>query len=117
MTENSWSLMNSHGIVLFYVAANPDSTMREMSTAVNLTERRVSQIIRDLVDSELLTVTRIGRRNGYSVNSHASFIHPTLSHITLGQFETLLQQKPPVKDAAPEGPDDASDDTVVALHS
>ena len=88
--SESWTLMNSHGIVLFYVAAHPQTTMREMSGDLDLTERRIAQIVRDLANSDLLEVRRVGRRNAYSVNRHAFFRHPTLSNITLGQFEDLL---------------------------
>jgi hypothetical protein len=82
--------MATHGIVLFYIAANPDSTMRQMSEALNLTERRIAQVVRDLSDVQYLTVSRNGRRNSYSVNPGANFRHPTLSHITLGKFVQVL---------------------------
>jgi DNA-binding MarR family transcriptional regulator len=88
--SEAWTLMNSHGIVLFYIAAHPETTMREMSSDLELTERRVAQIVRDLSNSDLLDVKREGRRNAYSVNRRASFRHPTLTNITLGQFEDLL---------------------------
>ncbi len=86
--------METHGVVLFFIASSPDVTIREMSTALGLTERRISQVIRDLSDSEYITVKRVGRRNAYSVNPEASFRHPTLSHIRLGSFMDLLQQLP-----------------------
>jgi hypothetical protein len=86
----SWNLMATHGIVLFYIAANPDSTMRQMSEALNLTERRIAQVVRDLADGDYLTVMRNGRRNSYSVNPDAQFRHPTLSHITLGKFVEMI---------------------------
>ena len=88
-TKN-WNLMATHGVVLFYIAANPESTMREMSEALNLTERRIAQVVRDLSDADLLSVTRVGRRNSYVVNPNASFRHPTLSHIRLGNFVNVL---------------------------
>jgi hypothetical protein len=88
--KKDWNLMATHGIVLFYIAANPDSTMREMSEALSLTERRIAQVVRDLADGEFLSVTRNGRRNSYSVNPNAGFRHPTLSHVTLGKFVEML---------------------------
>lgn len=87
---HSWSLVESHGLVLFYIASKPDTTMREVSQALDLTERRVSQIIGDLSESGLIDVEKRGRRNTYSINRDASFRHPTLSHIKLGEFEELL---------------------------
>ncbi len=89
-SSKNWNLMATHGIVLFYIAANPDSTMRQMSEALSLTERRIAQVVRDLADAELLNVKRNGRRNSYSVNPDAGFRHPTLSHITLGKFVEVL---------------------------
>ena len=87
--------METHGVVLFFIASSPDVTIREMSTALGLTERRISQVIRDLSDSEYITVKRVGRRNAYAVNPEANFRHPTLSHIKLGSFMNLLRQLPP----------------------
>ncbi len=89
-SSKNWNLMATHGIVLFYIAANPDSTMRQMSEALSLTERRIAQVVRELADAELLNVKRNGRRNSYSVNPDAGFRHPTLSHITLGKFVEVL---------------------------
>jgi hypothetical protein len=88
--SKSWNLMATHGIVLFYIAANPDSTMRQMSESLNLTERRIAQVVRDLADEDYLTVTRNGRRNSYSVNPDAPFRHPTLSHVRLRKFVEMI---------------------------
>ena len=87
---SSWTLMNSHGVVLFFIAGHPDVTMRGMSVALDITERRVAQIVKDLVDAEMLSIERVGRRNTYSVKKDSPFRHPTLQGITLGQFEELL---------------------------
>jgi hypothetical protein len=89
MTKD-WNLMATHGVVLFYIAANPESTMRQMSESLNLTERRIAQVVRDLSEADLLTVSRRGRRNAYAVNPEAKFRHPTLSHIKLGRFVKML---------------------------
>jgi hypothetical protein len=88
-TKN-WNLVSTHGLVLFYIAANPDATMRQMSEALNLTERRIAQVVRDLSDAELVSVTRSGRRNSYEVNPEAGFRHPTLQHVPLGRFVEIL---------------------------
>jgi DNA-binding transcriptional regulator GbsR (MarR family) len=85
--------MATHGVVLFYIAANDDSTMREMSEALGITERRIAQVVRDLSDAELLSVRKDGRRNSYSVNLDAHFRHPTLSHIKLARFVDALRPR------------------------
>lgn len=88
--SKNWNLMATHGIVLFFIAANPDATMRQMSESLNLTERRIAQVVRDLADEDLLTVKRTGRCNSYTVNPEAQFRHPTLSHVRLGHFVQML---------------------------
>lgn len=90
---NTWSLMETHGIVLFHIAAHPDLTMRQMSEELDLTERRISQVIKDLANADLLHVTRTGRHNTYTINSEASFRHPTLAFIKLGAFMKLLEEQ------------------------
>jgi hypothetical protein len=79
----SWTLMASHGVVLFYIAVNPTATMREMSEALDLTERRIARIVKDLSEAEMLRIVRCGRRNSYEVNEDASFRDPTLAHVKL----------------------------------
>jgi DNA-binding MarR family transcriptional regulator len=88
--KQNWTLMASHGVVLFYIAANPDKTMREMAEALELTERRIVRIVRDLSDAGMLEVTKSGRRNVYRVNEDASFRHPTLSHVKLSAIVHAL---------------------------
>ena len=85
--------MGTHGVVLFHIAAHPDITMRQMSEDLGLTERRISVVIRDLAEADLLQVTRRGRNNAYAVNREASFRHPTLSFVKLGAFMALLQEQ------------------------
>jgi DNA-binding transcriptional regulator GbsR (MarR family) len=88
--KQNWTLMASHGVVLFYIAANPNSTMREMAEALELTERRIVRIVRDLSDADMLEVIKKGRRNVYSVNEDATFSHPTLSHVKLSSIVEAL---------------------------
>ena len=83
--------METHGLVLFYIASEPEATMRRVSEALHITERRVAQVIGDLADEGMLRITKAGRRNIYSINPDAGFRHPTLSHLKLGKFIDVLQ--------------------------
>ena len=82
-------MVTSHGLVLLYVAANGDATIREVALALQLTERRVVAIIKDLADENLLRVTRVGRRNSYILMEDAGFRHSVLSHIPFASFVEL----------------------------
>jgi DNA-binding transcriptional regulator GbsR (MarR family) len=85
-----WTLMSTHGMVLFFIAATPNLTMREMSERLGITERRIAQVIRDLEQADMIVVSKSGRRNQYSVNVDAYFRHPTLSHVKLSRLADAL---------------------------
>lgn len=68
--------MASHGTVLFYLVAHNQATIREIAHELDLTERRVSQVIRDLSEWDMLSVEKHGRRNRYRVNPDAAFENP-----------------------------------------
>ena len=87
-----WTIFSSHGMVLFYVAANPDATLRVAATALGVTERRVAGIIKDLASAGMVHVERRGRRNHYVLNPEARLRHPTLSHIPLGRIAAALER-------------------------
>jgi len=80
---NHWYLVSSHGAVLFYVAVNPDCTIREIADDMSLTQRTVWGLIGDLRRAGMLTVRREGRRHHYTVNLNATFKHPTLTGLPL----------------------------------
>jgi DNA-binding MarR family transcriptional regulator len=88
---SEWTLMETHGLVLFLIASQPDLTMRAIAETLGITERRVNQIVQDLAGADLVRKTKLGRRNFYSLNPDAGFRHPTLSHVTLGKFIEVLQ--------------------------
>ncbi len=82
-TNDPWSMFSNHGLVFFHIAANPHTTLRELSDRLGITERQVGRIVKDLGDAQILMIQRQGRRNTYTVNPHAHLHHPTLAHISL----------------------------------
>jgi hypothetical protein len=95
-----WTLLTNHGLVLMYVAAYPDATVRQIAAALILTERRVSDIIRELASEQLVLVARRGRRSHYTVNAQAHFRHPLIADVSFQGFIKLLRERsalqPPV---------------------
>jgi hypothetical protein len=65
-----------------------------MSEALDLTERRISQIVKDLAEEDYLTIERVGRRSVYTVNESASLRHPVLDHVKLKDVLELLTSRP-----------------------
>ncbi len=81
--ENNWYLVSSHGSILFFVAVNPDCTIKQIAEAMSLTRRTVWGVIGDLRRAEMLRVRKDGRRHHYSVNMDAHFRHPVLDGFNL----------------------------------
>jgi DNA-binding transcriptional ArsR family regulator len=87
----AWSVFASHGLVVAFVANNPDATIREISDALGLTERQISRVLRELENGGMITVEKAGRRNCYAVNEDASYNHPTLSHVTIRDLVRVMR--------------------------
>jgi hypothetical protein len=81
-----WTLITSHGLVLLYVAADPNATLRKIAADIELSERRVADIIRNLATAHFVEVKRRGRRNHYSLNPEACFQHPFMADIPFAEF-------------------------------
>lgn len=89
MTNESWSLVSSHGTVLFVIATNPECTIKNIADDLCLTKRTVWGVIGDLRRKNMLLVRKEGRRHHYSVNLDAEFAHPTIQGVSLG---TVLRE-------------------------
>lgn len=87
----AWSLFASHGLVLAFVANNPDATIREISDALGLTERQISRVLRELERGGMISVEKAGRRNCYAVNEDASYNHPSLSHVKIRDLVRVMR--------------------------
>lgn len=87
----AWSLFASHGLVLAFVANNPDATIREISDALGLTERQISRVLRELENGGMISVEKAGRRNCYAINEDAAYNHPTLSHVKIRDLVKVMR--------------------------
>jgi DNA-binding MarR family transcriptional regulator len=66
--QPTWGFLTNHALVLIYVVRHNDSTVREISTGVGVTERATLAILRQLSDEGIVIRHRDGRRNTYAVN-------------------------------------------------
>lgn len=85
-----WTLLTGHGHVLVEIARNPDARIRDLSAAVDLTERTVQAIVADLEGAGYITRTRAGRRTRYTVNPDSQFRHPAQEGRRVGPLLDLL---------------------------
>ncbi len=80
---NAFYHVSSHGAVIFYIAVNPDCTIREIADNMALTRRTVWGLIGDLRRAGMLEVRKQGRRHHYTVNLDAPFLRPTINGFRL----------------------------------
>lgn len=76
MGVGEWTFLSNHGHVLVYLSKNPEARIREIASAVGITERSAQSIITDLEEGGYIAIKRVGRRNSYRVNSSRKFRHP-----------------------------------------
>lgn len=67
-----WSFLTKHARVLLSVVRDPQTRLRDIASAVGLTERRVHTILADLVAAGYVVKIKDGRRNRYEVTVHPS---------------------------------------------
>ncbi len=84
--SRQWTLVSSQGAVLVYIAANPGATVKRIAEALGLTQRAAWSNVISLKRAGMLDVRTRGRRQFYSVNLDAPFLHPTITGYTLRPF-------------------------------
>ena len=82
----SWTFLTNHGHVLIYLARHPDARVRDISDAVGITERAVSNIIANLESEGLLERHRDGRRNSYELHLDHPLRHPIEKHRSVAEL-------------------------------
>ena len=65
--SGGWTFLTNHAHVLLVVRRDPNARLRDIATAVGVTERAVQLILADLEGAGYVRRTRVGRRNEYAV--------------------------------------------------
>lgn len=85
-----WSFLTNHARVLLCIADDPELRLRDMATALDITERSAFAIVSDLTEAGYVVKTRDGRRNRYSIQRHMPLPDPTGRQRTVGEVLNLL---------------------------
>ncbi len=64
--------------------------LREIATALDITERRAFDIVSDLTEAGYVVKIKDGRRNRYKVQTHLPLPDSTAQERTVGQLLQLL---------------------------
>lgn len=92
--DRRWSLLTAHAEVLFCIARNPDTRVREIAEVVGISERGAHQIVADLVGAGYIRRARVGRRNRYAIESKTSLKHTYVTHRRVASIVALLEPEP-----------------------
>jgi len=89
-SKNNWTFLSNHAHVLICIAKNPLSRIRDLASQINITERAVQQIIKDLEKAGYLDHTRQGRRNRYTVQIKKPLRHPVERHCDVSELFAMI---------------------------
>jgi DNA-binding transcriptional ArsR family regulator len=87
-----WSLLTNHGRLLLAIENEPGLRVRDMAERLQLSERGVALILRDLREAGYVTSRREGRRVFYSVVADKPLRRDALRHRTVGELLGLLAE-------------------------
>ena len=88
-----WTFVTNHGAVLALVAHHGQITSREIAATLNITERSVLRIIKDLEDGGYLERFRDGRQNYYNVDPDLPLRREDARHVAIGELLVLLMPR------------------------
>lgn len=89
--RSSWTFLSNYSHVLICLSRDQNLTMREVAQLVGITERAVQRIVRELIEAEILTAEKQGRRNVYHINPDVHLRHPLESDRTVGDLLKAIQ--------------------------
>jgi len=85
-----WSFLTNHARALLFIANHPDARLRDLASALDVTERTAYGIVADLTEAGYVLKERDGRRNRYQIQ-HDLPLRDTISRErTIGEVLDLL---------------------------
>jgi DNA-binding transcriptional ArsR family regulator len=87
-----WSFLTNHARALVFIAKQPDARLRDIATALDVTERTAYGIVVDLTDAGYVVKERDGRRNRYQIQHHLPLPDALAGQRTIGEVLKLLAE-------------------------
>jgi DNA-binding MarR family transcriptional regulator len=76
-----WPFLTNHARVLFAIARDPATRLRDIAAACRITERTTQSIVTDLEQAGYIRREREGRRTRYIVCVDGTLRHPAEAHV------------------------------------
>ena len=86
----AWSFLTKHGLAMVFIANHPEARLRDIASALEVTERTAFGLMVDLVEAGYVVKQREGRRNRYQLQEHLPLRSPVGQDRTVGEVLDLL---------------------------
>ena len=83
-SARNWNFLSHHGLVLFCIVENPESSTADVAHLTGLSSRAVLHIIADLTEDKFVHRVRVGRKSQYLVDLDRPMTHHLETANTLG---------------------------------
>jgi predicted transcriptional regulator len=87
-----WSFLTNHARALVCIANDPGLRLRDIATALGITERSAYGIVVDLTDGGYVLKERDGRRNRYQIQKHVPLRDSISREAAIGEVLDVLVQ-------------------------
>ena len=64
-----WGFLTNHARALLYIAHDPETRLRDLAAALDITERTAYGIVADLTEAGYVVKEKVGRRNRYRIET------------------------------------------------
>ena len=98
---SDWKFLTNHAHALLFIASEPNSRLRDIADALDVTERTAYGIVADLSHGGYVAKEKEGRRNVYHVQSHMPIRDAVGQHRAIGELLGLFLDASGSPDPAP----------------
>src|SRR3954468_20699934 len=98
-----WSFLTNHARAMLFLAKDPDARLRDLASALDVTERTAYGIVVDLTEAGYVVKERDGRRNRYHIQDHLPLRDTIGRERTIGEMLGLLVDAKPRTSRARRG--------------
>jgi DNA-binding IclR family transcriptional regulator len=96
-----WSFLTNHARVLVCIAHDPGMRLREIASALDITERSAFGIVTELADAGYVVKEKDGRRNRYQIQGHLPLRESVVRERTIGEVLDVLVEASASADGDP----------------
>lgn len=91
MGRKPWTFITNHGAVLGLIGQSPQLTTRQVASQLDITERTVLRIIKDLESAGYVERQRVGRQNRYAIDGSLPLRRRDQRTVMIGQILKVLK--------------------------